>query len=139
MEAGTTTGKLIGDEAINPARSGVMLSGMCRLGFEDQFFFPDSEPTRQCWLEVEPAARTLLAEMLGPDWYPDLDEFHATFWGIVRWSPGGCGHLGGSTSYARMDELISARILPRPTFSAQRTIPGGIRGRLRAARDEGII
>lgn len=116
-----------------------MLSGMCRLGFEDQFFFPDNEPTRQCWLEAEPAIWTLLSEMLGPDWYPDLDQFHATFWGVIRCAPGGCGHLRGSTSFARMDELISATILRRPTSSAGRTAPGGIRQRLKAARYEGIV
>lgn len=132
-EAAATTGEPIEDLAIKAGPSRVMLSGMCRLEFEDQFFFPDDEPTRQCWLAVEPAVRDRVGEMLGPDWYPDLDEFHATFWGTLCWTPDGCGHLGGSKSWASMDELISAQIVRHRPPSTEKKY-GSLRKLLRAHR-----
>lgn len=110
-----------------------MLSGMCRLGFEDQSFVPDGEPMQEYWLTVSPAAKKRLVEVLGPDWIPDLDDFRATFFGTLRWSPDGCGHLGGSKSSARMDELISAQVVRhRPPTSEKKC--ESLRKRLRASR-----
>ena len=97
---------------IDPPR--VLLSGWCRLGFESQFFVPDGELTRQCWLEVSETARGPLWEMLGADWNPTFDDFHAEFWGTISWSTGWHEHFGLCDGRADMDKLISARIIPPP-------------------------
>ena len=95
-------------------RARMLLSGTCRLEFEGQRFVPDGEPGRQCWLEVSEAARAPLSQKLGRNWRPEFDEFHAEFWGVMYWTPRVCGHFRMSESFARMDELVSARIRPHP-------------------------
>ena len=126
MEDGTDP---IEEEIGDPPR--MLLSGVCRLAFEGQTFVPDGELGRQCWLEVSEAARAPLSQMLGPDWRPEFDEFHAKFWGVMYWTPGGCGHFNMSKSFARMEELVSARIIPPPP-SPPRKKHNGIRARLEA-------
>ena len=84
-------------------------------------------------LSVSPAATKRLGEMLGPDWMPDIDDFHATFRGTLRWTPYGCGHFGVFKSSARTDELISAQIV-RPDPSTSEKKYNSLRERLRAGR-----
>ena len=120
----------IEEEIGDPPR--MLLSGVCHLAFEGQTFVPDGEPGRQCWLEVSEAARVPLSQKLGPDWRPEFDEFHAEVWGVMYWTPRGCGHLRMSKSFARMDELVSARFLRAATPS--RTTYKSIQARLEAAR-----
>lgn len=113
--------------------SAVLLSGLCRLSFEGQSFVPDGEPTRECWLEVSEAADRRLTDMLGPDWNREFDKFHAEFWGLMRWTPAGSGHFNMSKSFARLDELVSARIIPPPPSPPQKKY-NSIQARLEAGR-----
>lgn len=103
-----------------------LLKGTCSLIFEGQSFVADGPTGKEYWLELLDEMREHLMELLTPlGWRHETESFEAEFYGTLRWTGHGYGHLGVFGGIAEVEEIVSVRFKPNAPRKAGR--PLGIR------------
>lgn len=113
----------------NPSRR--LLKGTCSLVFEGRSFIPDDDRGKEYWLKLSEEMRGHLIELLSSlGWQHEVERFEAEFFGTLRWTGHGFGHLGVFGGIACVQELVAVHFTPTPPRNPGQP-PLGIRGLVR--------